>query len=1768
MDQTDEISLRAPAEHLKAQARSVLYHAVDAQRCGLKVYESLQNLNEVIGTEYGDRVLYELIQNAHDAHRSGDEGRIAIRLVVTSETDGVLYIANGGRGFRKKDVEAIRNLAISAKDVGEGIGNKGLGFRSIEALTDDVQIYSRRRMNQADRFDGYCFRFAKVEEIEGLLRSYGAEIGVSQEVARTVPRYLVPMPLDYQPENVVFYARRGYATVIVAPLRTAGAVALATAQVEALANLDVPLLLFLDRIAEIRVDVETPEKRPYQRRLRRRQTPVGNVPSLAGTRMYKVEVSGARRFLVIRRDVDKERVRAAVKSSISKVPQLKRWLNWKGQPVVSVAVGLSSEAVTRGRLYNFLPMGKEAASPLMGYLDAPFFTDINRRNAALDLPLNETLMEAAAEACAAAALSIVEHDMPIPSQAVFDLFAWTGAEAGKLDYALKKVGSSLCEARVIPTIAVEGTGTWSSLSEVSIWPEGSFAVLKDREVAKHVGALLVSGDLDSRRLARLREVANRTFHSLSPSGQCLAAWSETFARSLRERKVAPRTWSRFYEDLNCLFDAADANLEALDGKSILYDRSGRLRNAGGYNGAAQAGVFVRSEVPKGRRARGSIPLPPSTLTRRYRFLDKRIKFQQETLDAFIEAGLVQEYDPVKVLAGLKSALGKNPNDNRRREALVWAFRVWQTPGVHTKDEIQSADLHVPTLTGWRPASDAAFPASWTSVGQTLENFLVDAAEVSVDCRQARDLLLISYGKWPVSAGDTKKQWKEFLELIGVVDGLRPVAARVQRQGEPAYFWNELLHDGDTAEGLDSHWCAEVAKISFNHPYTSYSIDDGEAAWRLPGQIEHDDLPETAKEGFCTLAFEHLKVYGTKSFRFQVGRFGRKQRDWDDRTLPTPLAIFLRARSWIAASTQDGPTFRQPNECWAARVRRGGPPRFMDRVPDHVSDLTQSDELAELAFGEDLGLRDWQSRATAVYRLMELTAASGGLASSDRPLFRREYQRAWQEVVDSGVSLPTELTLAVNRRSRLEKLEGDARIPPNVIVTQDAQRFEARVLSSAGQAVLEVGEISTEKVTELLRVIGTFVPRRLDGVGVRLLVDDESFEPRVGDALLTSLGLSWLPEVAVLGHELRGEQLERGIQTETVDRRVRSIRVRHCKTISLVVDEDEIASDEHLSWYAFDHTTLPTLILTESVSLDWRTLASSLSSDISRLIDGRLRSLKPLLLQLALECVSDELDAPSDEALAKALECDVQTVQDHRAALQTDLCHILHLLMPVVGYFNDVELARQLRNDAEGADKGFDVVEWLQTAMAETAIAPQDMISACEQAADRTALRRDLDLDYEKFNRVLLELDEPPLSNEAELRQLYDAYLEPMRPAIIDRLRRHYIENFRKGLDLSVYVERKTLAFLLFDQAWVLTRESLDREVVEAHVSKLLDETLGDDRPGELPAFPRLIEGNRKVVREFAKQAIPVLSVWCRRNGASVPEPWDLGTPQAVARHVENAGLLDFEPVTVHQGSKLCHRANSWPDGMPETLDNTELGFDVSEVEEEDKRRERERQRSEIERRSINFAGHSLDTGDPSFAETLQKLAEERISRDETWYERSRSRPRLVKFESSDQPGGVRLGGGRGGGARMRKRQLTDAQRQAMGLASEWLAFQFLSRHHGETVDETCWVSENRARFFGGAEGDDSAGYDFLVKTKQAEWLYEVKSSLEDSGEFELTANELRIASGASKDRRRRYRILYVPFVFSPDKWCVLELPNPMGEKTCNRFSVVGSGSVRLRFERQ
>ncbi|CNH70154.1 Uncharacterised protein [Yersinia intermedia] len=1748
----------------------VLRHAVQAHKHGLKVYQSLQNLNEVIGTEYGNRVVYELIQNAHDAHTSEEHGRIAVSLVLENPSKGTLYIANEGRGFRHQDVEAVKNLAISSKEIGEGIGNKGLGFRSIEALTQSVRIYSRSNTNGKERFEGYCFRFADTDEIVQNIRDLDVDDATSYEVAKTLPRYLVPVPLEDQSDDVRAFARNGFSTVIVAPLETEAAVTLARTQVQELTNRDVPLMLFLDRITEISIESVSPDGKSEKRILQRQQKSLGRIPDAPDVTLYEVDVGQRKRFLVARSNVDKARVQQAVTDSLLTAPQLKRWGDWKGTPIVSVAVGLNKSTVISGRLYNFLPMGAEATSPICGYIDAPFFADIDRRNTNMNLPLNRLLMEVAAETCATAALSVVSRELAIGASAVFDLFAWAGEHRRMMQTALERKGTPFSKARLIPVMTPQGKQQWSSLEEVSIWPEGEFNILKPKDIARYSGAQLVSGELNTPRLARLREITKFSymFHSLDPSAQTLAKWAEAFARSLAERKSPLTSWTKFYDDLVTLFAAVKVKLSTLENCAILYERQGKLRPAGRHNSNEHNGVFVRRHVSRGEKKkekRTGIPLPPAIISRRYRFLDEKIVLSAATFNAFTSADLIREYDPIKALSGLKTALSDKVTGKQRQDALLWAFEVWRGSRVVVDAELKKADLHVPVQSGWYAASKAMFSSSWTPTGKVVESYLTGAAAISPDCRLASDLLLVEQQEWPGGVQNSKTDWIRFLRVLGVADGLQPIGSKV-KAGAYGDGWNSFLRNGDEREGFDSNWRAEVkrAQISFYHPQTVYSAEG--KIWRLPGQLEHASLPEDLREQFCTLIFAFLKTQNAEFFTFEVGRFERSPSQTDSRTLPTPLGTFLRTKAWLTSTNYlaEGLCFRRPNACWASRERRNKPPRFVDHLLEHSVDIVEENQLAERLFSAKIGLRDWNDIGTALDRMRELINIVPQLNAGDRTDLQREYQRSWREILNRDDTPPDGLDLIVFRRGQHEVLRGNIDLPPVVIVTSAAQKTEAQMLASAGYATLSIGQEETGKLIACLGDMGRFSPRKIDDGGVQLRLDGELFYPDESDPLLISFGMHWLPEILVIGLALLAENLERGVHASTVEKQLRAIRVRRCKTLSFAVQGDDARPTESFVSYAWPHETMPTLIIEEGLVFNWQTLAK-ISRNLSRLVDARLRFIETLLLRLAVGRDDGFFSKPDDAILAWEMNCDVQTIRDHYARLRMDITHVIAMLCPVVAYFKGIELAQDLQREYALSRSVFDVRNWIASHLSDTEIAAEKMLGFCETATDLSELRKMLSLNFRRFNLALEALGETPLSNEDTLRRLFTAYVGQQRLHVSERLRRHYLATFDAGGDLSHYVEHKSLGFITFNPEWILTHETLDKEMVDAQVNAQLLGVLGPDNGEELPTLSAVLDANRKNVRDFAMQAQPQVSAWCRQNGVPVHSHWQHNEPQAFCRQLENKGLLDFRCLAPDSLPDYCLRAGLWPPTMPPSLDNDVLNLDMSRVSEEKERAEQAKRQQELERRSIIFAGQSLDTDSPQFTEQFRELA----SADGSWQGRSQSKMQsLMDFGAAAMRQASGGGGGKRTGRAYRGPRLTPAQQQAMGLASEWLAFQYLRERFPDYMDETCWVSGYRFSFCGGGEGDDSAGYDFMVKTPKVEWLFEVKSTLEDGQEFELTANELRVASAVAKDTSRRYRILYVPYVFSPDKWCVIELPNPMGDKTRNHFSVVGQGSLRLRFQRQ
>ena len=425
--------------------------------------------------------------------------------------------------------------------------------------------------------------------------------------------------------------------------------------------------------------------------------------------------------------------------------------------------------------------------------------------------------------------------------------------------------------------------------------------------------------------------------------------------------------------------------------------------------------------------------------------------------------------------------------------------------------------------------------------------------------------------------------------------------------------------------------------------------------------------------------------------------------------------------------------------------------------------------------------------------------------------------------------------------------------------------------------------------------------------------------------------------------------------------------------------------------------------------------------------------------------------------------------------------------------------------------------------------------------------------------MLAALGRPVLSNADELRRLFDTWKKELSSKALERIRRHFWSDFEAGRSLDSYVSMRDLDFLQFQEEWVLDREHLAKADVGALFDALLDQRLGPDGGQELEPLEKVRKSSTNTLHRFVEKNGGIVGAWCFANES--PSPWKDG-PLSVVKEVSRQGLLDFARVKEGAEIAVLDRAGLWPRGMPHTVDPDALELNPDDLEGQRDRERRRQERQETEKRSISFAGTSLDTRRENFAKSLVDLANGCMS-DSDWLSRSRRRFTLAEQAEGDRRRAA--GGGKKGGRR-RTTRVTEDVRSAMGLASEYLASRFLQAKHKKRYDDRCWVSENRSLLEVDWEGDDTLGYDFRIQTEAVEWRYEVKSNLDDAFEFEFSQNEMRVAAECSSDGTRKYRILYVPFVFDPSRWRVMELPNPLSTAGRGLFKEIGAGATRLKFD--
>ncbi|WP_338610615.1 DUF3883 domain-containing protein [Pelagibacterium nitratireducens] len=1745
--------LGQPAAALRRKLHDQLENAVDAVTKGLGTYESLRNLSEVIGGEYGDRVVFELIQNAHDAHRGGHDGRILLRLVVRGKAEGDLYVANGGTGFDWDNVKAIRNVGVSSKTVGEGIGNKGLGFRSVETLTNDPRIYSQTRARPNEVFDGFCFRFAGPDEVlaevSGLARA-----DVALEVAQTLPRYLASVPILDQPVDVTAFAQEGFATVVHVPISTEVALATARKQVSGLLGAEAPLLLFLDRLSEVKVEIV--EGGTVQRKILTREVKERLQPNGGGGSEYEiVEILPAgERYLVARRSVDRERLLAAVELSIPQEPQLARWRDWRGEPKVAVAVALDRLEACPGRVYNFLPMAAEMPSPIAGHVDAPFYASIDRRRANFELPLNAFLLDVLAETAVIAASELKPFSAYLGRGPVFDLAAWDPADAKRLASAWRTLDVHWSKSACIPAAGGEA---WTSLAAAWLWNETGYRLFRARRLVKAGVDHLADPNLGPFRLHRLAELIRATGRSAEPSGDTLAEWAQLVAAALLQEKASSKTWGTFYEEIRRALNGVHV-LRILKGKFVLKGRDGKL-HAPPTAGSGDRAIYIRQDGVSRRRDRERAPLPPNSLARKLAIFDENVLLKPEVVSDFVKAGLVRRYDALELLEGLPQLFGDYPAPGRRADALQWAFNVWRAEGDKAEKALKRIDLHVETRGGWRPAIWSFFSAAWTSDGRKLATYLAEAASWSADCRRAADALLVDEPAWAPRYDAGRREWIAFLKVVGVRDGLPLIADDIAPQaGTPGNLWSGFLHNVAPQVGRDASWVKLHNTFRLKNPMTIYQRR-GEL-WRLPGQLEHEQLPSEARERLADLILVMLKQENQDWLRWRLGRYDRWEGEWNEVRPHTPAGSFVLTAAWVQTDSSDE-EFEVLNKLWATSNSIVRVPRYVRRPRERIADVIQGDQrLTKLLIGGDTGLRDWALDAEAGQRLAELAEGSRKLESRDRASFRKTYERAWSLAVEAKVELPPSLPLTVWQGAGMEVVVGNRATPPRLFVAAEAQRPEARAVIAAGLPLLELGrEEDVDPALAMLNASGGFDAVRVEGGEVVVYVDGEPFVPNLGDPLLAADGLEWLSEAALLANEVLGRELERAISMAAVDDRLRRIRLKLCGTLSLRVGDAD--GYEPLRFYAYPDERMPTLVIADTVELDWSSLAEA-APHLASLLDRRMRSLQRLLPLLAVRSGGGHPRIrPADGAFARALDCRPELVRELLESKGADYELLLRRLPPIVACLTDEAIGRELERVLGDAVTRPRAVAELENISSHLPMSGSQLVDMVISIRDLAELRRRLGLEFGRFNHILLSFNQQPLSNEPELRRLFETWKDDLRPTIVDRIRRHFFEDYKKGHPLDRYASLRSLDFAEFPTEWILEREEVTRDEVAQLLDKWLNRTVGTDLDMALEPLAMVRSKNGKMLRIFLDEAAPIVTAWLIRNGA-VDEVWGGGV-QAVIKVLEQKGVLDFEPIEANGELPLLAAAGLWPRAMPASLDLGRLGLTSDDLASEKRKKEEQKEAAARQRRSFTFAGADLDTATIDFADQLVQIAEAAME-DEEWLRRSRRRFKLAEMPPGSSSSGP---SGAGGGQRKRTERMSDDIKAAMGFAGEIVAARFLAAKHGVRFDDACWVSRNRELVLRDGEfGDDGLGFDFRVRTKEVEWRYEVKSSLDESFEFEFTQNEMRVAAECAADGSRRYRILYVPYVNDPTRWRVMELSNPMSEAGRVLFRTVGAGATRMRFD--
>ena len=1769
------------------------------------IHQSARNLSQNISDDYGNRFLVELIQNAHDAHPVGlSDGQIAVVFAPDETAFGCLYVANRGNGFSEKNFRALTNIALSSKPVNESIGNKGLGFRSVLQICQWPEIYSVGKQGACGNFDGFCFRFANVSDLTRFIEGTESEV-LAQEILETMPSWYLPVYVADRPGLVNQFAEEKFASVVRLPLDSDKARELVLEQFDALLEREHPLHLFLDRISCIRLEREPGKVQLLQREIASQWS---LSPSL---KVERISI-GEDDYLVGLYDLDQESFRKTLDLSISRREVPESWRNWKGTAQVSIAVRLGV-SVESGLMYCFLPLGNEGKAPFAGYINANFYTKMDRRAVNDGVGLNKFFIDTAARLSCILIDFLIKENLQEAPGAIVDLLCWNHPYSAVVKAMLGKGSGGILDKRILPTQQQLGGVRWSSPKEAVIWDVHDSSCYSTSTVSRLADAPILSDSLSDAHRSALARFFLTEGVSFKPDATMLASWTELVAENMLDQNAPLTQWADFYDEISLHFksDASpllgkrfllSVNSELIASETVEPSgRRGRRRRAADvYFPPVRQSGMDSTDGAEGAK----LPLEelPVELQKGFAILHRDIPWMNERggfrsgRTFLLAEKLVREYDTSDVIRTLAVDTQGDVPTKIREQALRWAFRFWSSGRELGEKDTRAAGLFVPTRGGWRPAESSMFGSGWDSCpnGKRLESFIRSAASMSPHLAAQYECFLPPFADWISKSGE-EENWVRFLSAAGVRDHLQPLGGeRTLLDGRALNLAHELPQ---AVRGLSDQsrliWSKALVLRGIKVQFSSVTYRAEMIPWQLPGLNESNTLSSDLRREYGAQLIRAITGLRENHLAFRVYRPGNPAYGPATEHWPTPLATLLIEACWMPVMRGSFDLrFICPKDAWYFNEEEEARPRFMELLAPTVAKLIDDSIFEKLR--TLVQLKSLNDPRDALYALRAYVEVARSRISDSRDVRRycELFDHVWSQValLGEGVDVNAIPVLVGTQISIFELGEenggGVTRLGYFLDVSDTAKE---QLVSELKIPAFAFGRSVAEDTWGWLEALAPSKFRRLSTEQLDVVVDGVSFEASAPPPLLSQIFGAWITDFIVCAAEHKGGAFFQA--TQSVLGKLRhaalTLRVHMAEHVQITMSGAvrELPGGAHSAFVHWNSEGAVLIIQSEGLDLDLKKLSVYAEQLALALRYPVLASaLEAALLRLSDQAPDYRDNPPDDEDIGFALGITLDSVIQTRLYVQADLIHQLPLaalLAAVVGEMQAFEQLSALLDDEQPLEDAIQAS--LRPIAQRLELDVPSLLNRLGKASSPKDLTEEFGLPLAEVNQVIRKYFSQfePLNNEHSHRRQLKSYLTLSSVKYINLLRSAFLSKFEACDDLSDYVQLRDQYLNLEPSSdWFESYDDLPEQVMLVPVKAWLEraQVTSETLVSDLPTLSDCQFENAKHIRDFWRRFGPVLSTWVRIGDATVTQQLRSVWADPVASVSEYLALAHLDGWTdfrLLDDLAIQQRLVSygvWPKDKPLSTQLDVWGISEESVRESSAQIDNEREKARLRRLKLSVNGTEILATEDNYGNLVSAVTAH-FGTASGLVDLSLANQNLADVE-------VPLSGGTGGGGatgnpdrgqpRSPDAGLSDAQKRAVGLIGELYAKEWIRRFyrdkHSLELDDSCWVSGYSGAVLGSKSGDDRLGYDMIVRLKSVTHYYEVKASVGDSRAFEMGPTEIAAAHKYRGDKEHRYRILYVSNATDHRRTKFALLPNPFSKEGVKALRPVGRGSVTFEFK--